>query len=340
MGSPISEWLAIQTQRHEATALCVLMTSKIVFLLVCFIIIPIASGCVWGKWEQILASKQNGSRTSNVRGEEAAHENPSFLKKSLSKNFAQAFSKGLPMPGQLLIPGQYSPEMFREEQPPEPLVTPGQYDLEAPKAKNLFILWVPYDYTPDYTWPVIFCYHGAGGSVTTWPFYQVTRGQGFIIVGMNYTKPASGRRDRQWLSGEKTFFFEALAIVSARLSVDPEMVFMGGYSQGGYHTTLLGEQMLDRIAGLIILGAGRFFIDHTPPSMRLIHNKPIFIGVGENDSVHNPRARKAAKTYKLWGADVTFEEWPGVGHGINSPEFPSKILLTWLERIFAGPASL
>jgi hypothetical protein len=33
---------------------------------------------------------------------------------------------------------------------------------------------------------------------------------------------------------------------------------------------------------------------------------------------------------------VTYEEWPGVEHGINTPEFPSKLLLNWLENIFAG----
>ena len=240
-----------------------------------------------------------------------------------------------------VAPGEtrdFNPENTYEEQPPpEPLITPGEYTLEASKAENSFIVWVPYDYSPDYSWPVIFCYHGAGGRVTTWPFHQITRGKGFIIVGMNYTPLDSGRRTPQWLDKEKAFFFEALAMVSARLSIDPEMIFMGGYSQGGYHTTLLGEQILDRLAGLIILGAGRLFVDHTPPSSRLIKSKPVFVGVGENDSVHNPRAKKAAINYERWGADVIFEEWPGVGHGIRTQEFPSKKLLNWMEEIFAEP---
>ena len=269
------------------------MKLVIAFLLVCSI--PSASGCVWYKWEQILADQRKQKHILDASEEVAVEEQPK----------------------------------------PEPLVTPGQYSLVAPKAGISFLVWVPYDYSQDYIWPVIFCYHGAGGSVTTWPFYQVTRGQGFIIVGMNYTPLISGRRNRKWVSQEEALFSEALAMVSARLNVDPEMVFMGGYSQGGYHTTLLGEQVLDRLAGLVILGAGRFFIDHSPPSVQAIHNKPIFIGVGQNDSVHNSRAGKAAGTYELWGADVTFEEWPGVGHGIRTAEFPSKMLLNWLEGIFA-----
>jgi predicted esterase len=229
-------------------------------------------------------------------------------------------------------------ESIEESKPlftPEPIITPGRYELNAPKSNSSFILWVPLDYDPDYAWPLIFCYHGAGGSATTWPFQQVTNNQGYIIVGMNYSPLEEGARNPQWLDEEKAFFLESLEMVLARLSVDPEMIFMGGYSQGGYHTTLLGEQFLDKLAGLIVLGAGRFFIDHSPPDANKIKGKPIFIGVGEKDSVHNPRAQKAAMNYRFWGAEVTFEEWQGVGHGINTPEFPSKLLFNWLEEIFS-----
>lgn len=265
----------------------------------CLIIIAVLSGCAGYNWE----NEQKGSQAIN------SHQKP-------------------------VIKEQQEPvPLFK----PEPLITPGQYTLEAPKAKTSFIVWVPYDYKPDFTWPVIFCYHGAGGSMTTWPFQQVTRGFGYIIVGMSYIPHDPSGRSFQWLNKEKEFFFESLDMVSARLNVDPKMIFMGGYSQGGYHTTLLGEQVLDKLAGLIVLGAGRFFIAHTPPPPSNIHGKPVFIGVGENDTTHNPRAKKAAENYKSWGAKVTFEEWPGVGHGISTPEFPSKLLLSWLEEIFAEP---
>ena len=67
-----------------------------------------------------------------------------------------------------------------------PQIVPGIHRFEAPKANNFFLVYVPQDYTPDRAWPVIFCYHGAGGSAGTFPFQQVTRGKGFIIIGMNY----------------------------------------------------------------------------------------------------------------------------------------------------------
>ncbi len=201
--------------------------------------------------------------------------------------------------------------------------------LEAPKAKNFFLVYVPEDYTPERPWPIIFCYHGYRGRATTSPFMQATDGQGFIIVGMNYaTEEYHLRLGVQRTGPERAFFDEALAIVSSRLNVDPTLVFMGGFSQGGYSTTVLGEQLLDKLAGLIVLGGGRTYVDGYPPPARQIVGKAIFIGVGEKDEVHNPRAKNAVDIYKSWGAAVTFEEWSGVGHSFDRAK--STKLLDWL----------
>jgi len=115
------------------------------------------------------------------------------------------------------------------------------------------------------------------------------------------------------------------------LNVATETIFMGGYSQGGYFTTVLGEQMLDRLAGLIVLGAGRTYVDRSSPPAQQIRGKPIFYGVGELDEKHNPRARNAVEMYRKWGADVTFEEWEGVEHsGPLSLMLQSTKMLDWL----------
>jgi len=222
------------------------------------------------------------------------------------------------------------------------ITTPGIYRLEAPKAKNSFVVYVPQDYTPErapdfaptesgqvgmFHWPVIFCYHGVGGSATTWPFQQITHGEGFIIVGMNYaTEVYSHGLGRERIGPEQAFFAEALSIVSSQLNINPKMVFMGGYSQGGYSTTILGEQLLDQLAGLIILGASRSYVDRYPPPAKQIQGKPIFIGVGENDE-RKPQVKETVQIYKDWGADVTFEEWPGTRHGDEPKETK---LLDWL----------
>ena len=208
--------------------------------------------------------------------------------------------------------------------------------ITAPKTGKTFLLYVPIDYTHQRPFPVIFSYHGYRGSATTWPFKQVTKGQGFIVVGMNYATDAYYHKLRFTTTGpEKTFFDEALEIISTRVNVDRDYIFMGGYSQGGYSTTVLGEQLLNRLAGNLVLGAGRCYVDMNPPPTELIRGHPFFYGVGELDDPHYPRAKRALQFYTECGADVTFEGWEDERHKL-SPQWMTKTKMhEWL--ITYGP---
>ena len=216
-------------------------------------------------------------------------------------------------------------------------VSPGkEVRIAAPKTGKTFLLYVPIDYTHQRPFPVIFCYHGYRGSATTWPFKQVTKGQGFIVVGMNYATDAYYHKLRFTTTGpEKIFFDEALEIISTRANVDRDYIFMGGYSQGGYSTTVLGEQLLDRLAGNLVLGAGRCYVDMNPPPAELIRGHPFFYGVGKLDDPHYPRAKRALQFYTECGADVTFEGWEDETHKL-SPQWMTKTRVhEWL--ITYGP---
>jgi hypothetical protein len=218
-----------------------------------------------------------------------------------------------------------------------PIVSLGtEVRLTAPKTGKTFLLYVPVDYTDKRPFPVIFCYHGYRGTATTWPFKQVTKGQGFIVVGMNYATDAYYHKLRFTTTGpEKIFFDEALEIISTRVNVDQNYIFMGGYSQGGYSTTVLGEQLLDRLAGNLVLGAGRCYVDMNPPPAELIRGHPFFYGVGELDDPHYPRAKRALQFYTESGADVTFEGWKDETHKL-SPQWITKTKMReWL--ITYGP---
>ena len=132
-----------------------------------------------------------------------------------------------------------------------PTVVPGEeVRITAPKTEKTFLLYVPVDYTHERPFPVIFCYHGYRGKATTWPFKQVTEGQGFIVVGMNYATDAYYHKLRFTTTGpEKIFFDEALEIVSTRVNVDQDYIFMGGYSQGGYSTTVSRRRVVRSVGG-------------------------------------------------------------------------------------------
>ena len=208
----------------------------------------------------------------------------------------------------------------------------------APETGKTFRLYVPEDYTDKRPFPVIFCYHGYHGHATTWPFKQVTKGVGFIVVGMNYATDDyyKGHLPPTKTTPEKAYFNEVMALVSARLNIATDYIFMGGYSQGGYSTTVLGEQMLEQLAGFLILGAGRRNADTEPPPAELIRGYPIFYGAGELDDPHYPRAKRASGFYKEWGADVTFEGWPDETHTLSPKWLTKTKMREWL--IAYGPA--
>lgn len=218
-----------------------------------------------------------------------------------------------------------------------PTVSPGEeVRITAPKTGKTFLLYVPVDYTDERPFPVIFCYHGYRGKATTWPFKQVTKGQGFIVVGMNYATDAYYHKLRFTTTGpEKIFFDEALGIISTRVNIDQDYIFMGGYSQGGYSTTVLGEQLLDRLAGNIVLGAGRCYVDMNPPAAELIRGHPFFYGVGALDDPHYPRAKRALQFYTECEADVTFEEWEAETHKLSLQWMTKTKMREWL--IAYGP---
>ena len=220
-----------------------------------------------------------------------------------------------------------------------PTLSPGkQVRIAAPKTGKTFLLYVPVDYTDKRPFPVIFYYHGYRGTATTQMFRHITKGEGFIIVGMNYATDDyyKGHLPPTKTAPEKAFFNEVMGLVSARLNIATDYIFMGGYSQGGYSTTVLGEQLLDRLAGFLILGAGRRNVDMEPPPAELIRGHPIFYGAGELDDPHYPRAKRASGFYKAWGADVTFEGWENETHSL-SPQWSTKTKMReWL--IAYGPA--
>ena len=210
--------------------------------------------------------------------------------------------------------------------------------MTAPKSDTPFLVYVPVDYTDKRAFPVIFYYHGLGGSATTAMFRLITKGQGFIIVGMNYATYAYYRKLRLSPTAtgpEKLYFKEVLTMVSDRLNIATDYIFMGGYSQGGYSTTVLGEQLLDQLAGRLVLGAGRRDMDVNPPPRELIRGHPVFFGVGELDDPHYPRAKRAAQFYRNLGADVTFEGWPNETHSFSMEVFKYTKIREWL--IAYGP---
>ena len=220
-----------------------------------------------------------------------------------------------------------------------PKFVPGEETRIDVKDKEIggdyFVVYVPSDYTEDSNWPVIFFLHGRGGSPNTKIFRTITEGKGFIIIGMEYVEFDENRITAgsyiNCLKREQQSIFKAKRYVSKHLKIDNKRLFLTGFSRGGFRTAGLIEQNARPWAGAVIMGAGRFpFSASISTSITdnddFIRNKPIYIGVGEEDH-YNDEAKEAREYFRRRGAKVTFEEYKGIGH---TPKEDSEILRNWL----------
>jgi len=184
-----------------------------------------------------------------------------------------------------------------------------------------YVVYVPKDYTPDREWPLIFCYHGSNGNPQSWPFKDLTDGQNYIVLGMEYTN-----REKPDATAEVDNLKRILKFVSSKVRVNPKLMFMGGFSQGGWSTSSFSNLYIEQLAGLIIMGSGGTPGDKAAP---LLKGKPVFIGIGEQDPA-NDGAKKSREAYTAKNALVTFEEFKGLAHAVDTKDKPLKDwLLKW-----------
>ena len=184
-----------------------------------------------------------------------------------------------------------------------------------------YCVWVPTGYTPEREWPLIICYHGKNGNPTIWPFKDLTDGQNYIILGMEYLDRESPNAEKDVANLKRIHKF-----VSGKLRINPKLQFMGGFSQGGWSTSSFSNLYIDQLAGLIIMGSGGSPGEKAKPVLK---GKPVFIGIGEKDPA-NPEAKKSKDAYTNVTANVTFEEFKGLEHQVDTKNKPLKEwLLKW-----------
>ena len=224
-----------------------------------------------------------------------------------------------------------APPPDKDQNDQEPVFTPGQETrVDMEKVGGHFVVYVPSDYDAEKKWPIIFCYHGLNGQPNTGPFRQVTGGKGFIIIGMEYLE--RGQKKQRWSEYRQYVMRELRSInivdryVNKRLSINPKLRFIGGFSKGGWQASAFGDHSAGQWAGIAIIGAGRAWRDRPLPNSRAMRGQAVYIGAGENENNIVP-ARKAADFYRKHGADVTFEQYDGLGHQMK---LDSTVLRDWL----------
>ena len=143
----------------------------------------------------------------------------------------------------------------------------------AADPSQSYALFVPADYTPSRSWPVIFAFDpGARGRTPVERYRAAAERYGYIVVGSNNSRNGSTEIPKILAAMTND--------VAARLAVDPGRVYLAGMSGGA--RVALGIALASKdIAGVIASSAG--YPDSRP---RKTLPFPIFATAGTDDFNH------------------------------------------------------
>ena len=199
-------------------------------------------------------------------------------------------------------------------------VRPGEEFLLrwAPVGRDLPV-YVPSDYAADRRWPIVLFYHGLNGEPTTGLIRGLTRGRGAIVVGMEYIERGlvqrSAEQQQAYQVKEQAQLEELLRALPERVRLDRRRVYLAGVSKGGWQVSAFAESGQPRVAGYMILLAGR--LPRARSERPDLSEQAVYVGTGEMDE-GNVYARMAVQYYERCGAAVTWEEYANRGHEVDA----------------------
>ncbi|MEM1294065.1 MAG: hypothetical protein AAGH89_01795 [Verrucomicrobiota bacterium] len=191
-----------------------------------------------------------------------------------------------------------------------PVSVPG---LASPVAVH-----VPYNYSPDQTWPIIFHYHtnGMGPNVLLPAYY--TNDEDFILVAMV-------REEGDIFLQQEAFWREEFGkleavrseLIKQGLKVDGKRTYLGGLGLGGWYASYFADLAMEELAGVYVMAAGTYTASKLSP--RPVRKRtPIYVGVAQLETNY-AFALNAKGHFRQLGAQVTFEEYLAVNHVIPMP---------------------
>ena len=180
--------------------------------------------------------------------------------------------------------------------------------------------------------PAILYYHGTNGRPDTRLIRQHTGNENWIVVGMTYYQQGQATLDNAHFSRELSLYHLVRKHLFTKYRLDPNHIYVSGFSKGGWMTDLLLQQE-PSVRGGAIMGAGHLF-KSPKPLARYNSKKPVFIGIGRHDGNY-PFALNAVVHHRSMGARTDMETWETLGHSF--PPDGSPALKQWLDLLTATP---
>ena len=183
--------------------------------------------------------------------------------------------------------------------------------------------------------------HGGGvGSGDAWsshgPFNSPAKKAGWLAIFPQVLE----KTEHGWTtSGTEEFVLEFAERARRTWKIDPDHVYLGGHSMGGYGTWTLGAHHADRLAGLAasagaptpIIDRARAVIDIEPGVVPNLRNVRLVSYQSDDDPQVPPdanrmAAKRMAEAKERWGG-FDFEYWEESGRGHGAPPGGMKALI-------------
>jgi phospholipase/carboxylesterase len=195
-----------------------------------------------------------------------------------------------------------------------------------------YSLYVPENYTPQQTWPLIVCLHGGygRGDDYIWTWLRPAKSKGYLLLSPKSAGPT-------WSILNPPLDIRSIQVtleeVCATYAVDRKRVYLTGLSDGGTFTYLLGLSYAELFAGIaVVAGEMHPMVDTL---LRRGQGKavPMLIVHGVQDFIFDVQfTRQTCALLQKLGYTVTYQELPDWGHAYTYTINEQRVL-PWFENI-------
>jgi len=191
-----------------------------------------------------------------------------------------------------------------------------------------YALYVPPSYSPDQSYPLILCLHGAGFTGQAYLDRWVPRLQDRYILAC-----PTIARGSWWTRFGEDLTLAILRKVSAEYQIDPDRIFLTGMSNGGVGAWIIGMHHADLFAGIAPMASG--IDDVMFPFVENLSNTPVYVIHGAEDRIMPVQlSRDLVQEMERRGIHYHYREhhWThphAGGHFFPRQELPD--LISWFD---------
>jgi predicted esterase len=201
----------------------------------------------------------------------------------------------------------------------------GLFPVKLKDPASEYWMWVPKDYVATRSWPLVVLLHGAGDEAKN--FIQFWEG---TIARYNYVAVAVKSAGNAWEDSDSTRILKTMEDVKKNHRIDPERVFLLGYSSGGFMACRFGVKNHALFRAMAALSGaqeagGKEFKDARA-------HMSVFILCGDGDP-NLGICKRTFEYFKKGAYDTEFKEVKGMGHSpLKQPEATDWVLERFHSR--------